>query len=252
VPGDIEGTALTIATTASLTSAQNWYLIGLTAGSLVLCAVFTAVRAGTLGLLQVKTGNEPAAGQMTLGSRMGQGQWDFSQSFATNIAVIGSVLTLILNSNAAPGIGSTEILPSGAYAGLGIFFGTLVIIAPLLYNGTADRVSVAAPAERDTAAEYHGTVRGFLLAALATQWGLLGSVATVFMTLLELQHTGALSPTPVVLLAVALLAAIYYFARYSWVKIGGTIADQLDAAAAVQAREMPAGTVHSRPRWTLL
>ena len=247
-----------LAPAVSLTSAQNGYLVGLTAGSLVLCAAFTLIRAGTLGLLPVKAGKQAtgqnAVGQMTLKSRMGQGQWDFSQSFATNIAVIGSVLTLILNSTTAQIPTRGEILPSNTYGGLGIFFGTLVIVAPLLYNGTADRVRVISLSDRDTSAEYHGTVRGFLLASLVTQWGLLGSMVTVFLTLLELEHTGSLSLTPVILLAITLLAAMYFFARYSWVKIGGTIADQFDAmtAAAPQARAMAAGAAVPRPPWTLL
>jgi hypothetical protein len=269
--------AAAVSLTSSVTSAQNWYLIGLTAGSLVVCFTFSLVRAGTLGLLPIKGGKQRAgqntAQQMTLGSRMGQGQWDFSQSFATNIAVIGSVLTLILNTNAvAPGTLTSDILPSGAYGGLGVFFGTLVIVAPLLYNGTARKVSVSSPAARDTAAEYHGTVSGFLLASMVTEWGLLGSVATVFMTLLELEHAGSLSVTPVVLLAITLIAAMYCFARYSWVKVGGTIRDQFDPAAAVaavaaQARDMAARSPQAavaaedqgqsllpppRPRWTLL
>ena len=195
---------------------------------------------------------------MTLHSRMGQGSWDFSQSFATNIAVIGSVLALILNSGAAYLLGGTGILPRGAYAGLGIFFGTLVTVAPLLYNGTAKRVSVASPGQRDTAAEYHGTVLGFLLAALVTQWGLLGSVVTVFLTLLELEHAGSLSLTPIILLAVTLLAALYSFGRYSWVKIGGTLADQFDPETGggppepTTAQETPAGAAAPRPSWTLL
>jgi hypothetical protein len=164
------------------------------------------------------------------------------------------VLTLILNSSLTFVLGG-GILPNHAYAGLGIFFGTLVVVAPLLYNGTAKRVSVASPGERDTASEYHGTVRGFLLAALVTQWGLVGSVVTVFLTLLELEHAGSLSLTPIILLAVTLLAALYSFGRYSWVKIGGTLADQFDPAAAgpggpAAARETAA--VPPRPRWTLL
>jgi hypothetical protein len=182
------------------------------------------------------------------------------------------VLTLILNTNATTGTTISNILPSSAYSGLGIFFGTLVIVAPLLYNGTTRRVSVSSPAARDTAAEYHGTVRGFLLAALVTEWGLLGSVATVFMTLLELEHAGSLSVTPVVLLGITLIAAMYGFARYSWIKIGGTIADQFDpaavaAVAAAQARDMAARSTQAavatagleqsplpppRPSWTLL
>jgi hypothetical protein len=256
------GDAMTTATTAGgLTPAQNWYLIAITAGSLLVCFVFTVARARTFGIPIGRKARVRAPGaQVTLRSRMGQGQWDFSQSFATNIAVIGSVLSLILNTSEispTPVLGSTGILPGGAYAGLGIFFGTLVTIAPLLYNGTAKRVTVASPGDRDTSAEYHGTVRGFLLAAVVTQWGLLGSVVTVFLTLLELEHAGSLSLTPVILLAIALLAAMYCFARYSWVKIGGTLADQFDPAAAgpggpAAARETPAVVTAPRPRWTLL
>ena len=258
VLGDILGDAMTIATTTGgLTPAQNWYLIAITAGSLLACVIFTAVRAGTYG---VRFGNKDAqasAHRITTSSRMGQGQWDFSQSFATNIALLGSVLTLILNSSLTYVLGG-GILPNHAYAGLGIFFGTLVVVAPLLYNGTAKRVSVTSSGERDTAAEYHGTVRGFLLAALVTQWGLVGSIVTVFLTLLELEHAGSLSLTPIILLAVTLLAALYAFGRYSWVKIGGTLADQFDPGAAgpggpAAAREAAAGTaVPPRPPWTLL
>ena len=258
VAGDILGDAMIIATTAGgLTSAQNWYLIAITAGSLLACVIFTIVRAGTYGVRFGKQGAQASAHRITTRSRMGQGQWDFSQSFATNIALLGSVLTLILNSSLTFVLGG-GILPNHAYAGLGIFFGILVVVAPLLYNGTAKRVSVASPGERDTAAEYHGTVRGFLLAALVTQWGLVGSVVTVFLTLLELEHAGSLSLTPIILLAVTLLAALYSFGRYSWVKIGGTLADQFDPAAAgpggpAAAREAAAGAaVPPRPSWTLL
>jgi hypothetical protein len=250
----------TAATAGDLTPAQNWYLIAITGGSLLACFVFTIVRARTYGIpIGPRKGVEAPATQVTLRSRMGQGQWDFSQSFATNIAVIGSVLSLILNTSVispTPVLGSTGILPGGAYAGLGIFFGTLVTIAPLLYNGTAKRVAVALPGERDTSAEYHGTVRGFLLAAIVTQWGLLGSLVTVFLTLLELEHAGSLSLTPVILLAVTLLAAMYCFARYSWVKIGGTLADQFDPAAAGPAGPAAARAARAaaapRPGWTLL
>jgi hypothetical protein len=242
---------------ASLTSAQNWYLAGLTLGALLVCLIFMIVRARRT----LKEPNIKAEG-VTLKSRMGQGQWDFSQSFATNIAIIGSVLTLVLTSGAVPS--ATNILPSSAYGGLAVFFGSIVIIAPLLYNGTAKRVSVS-PDEVDTAAEYHGTVWGFLLAALLTEWGLLGSVATVFVTLLELYYADSLSVVPLALLAVTLFASLIFFARYSWVKIDGTIIDQFDAnikearmtrsTMARAANSLAAATTENpppSPRWTLL
>lgn len=247
---------------AALTSAQNWYLILLTLGSFFVCAVFTAIRART-------TLNKPSLkiedNGISLGSRMGQGGWDFSQSFATNIAIIGSILTLVLTSGALPS--TTSILPSSAYGGLAVFFGSVVVIAPIIYNGTARRVPVS-PGNVDTAAEYHGTVWGFLLAALLTQWGLFGSIATVFLTLLELYKANSLSVTPLVALTVTLSAAIVSFAHYSWVKIDGTIADQFDPAhekarterntVARAANSLPVPTEEKplppppSPRWALL
>jgi hypothetical protein len=128
-------------------------------------------------------------------------------------------------------------------------------------------VSVS-PGDRDTGAEYHGTVWGFLLAALLTEWGLLGSIATVFVTLLELYNADSLSAIPLILLAVTLSAAIVFFACYSWVKIDGTIADQFDPAhKAARAKRNTAARTANRlavptaenplppppsPRWALL
>jgi hypothetical protein len=214
-----------------LTTAQNWYLVALTAGPLVVCVGFTAICAGQLGVFA----RVDPDGKRKWSGHMGQGQWDFSTSFATNIAVIGSVLTLILNSGIFE-TARTSILPSATYSGLGIIFGSVAVVAPLLYNGTAHKSKVRA-AQRDTAAEYHGTVWGFFLAAVATQWALVGSVLTVFMTLLELLHDDTLSITPVVLLGLTLSTAIVFFGRYSWVKIQGTVEDQYDAPRPPAARQ---------------
>lgn len=240
-----------------LTTSQDWDLIGLTFGTLLACLLFVAIRArATLVAQDIKKQN------VKLTSRMGQGQWDFSQSFATNIAVIGSVLTLVLTSAVLPS--TTDILPNSAYGGLAVFFGSIVVIAPLFYNGTARRELVS-PDEVDTAAEYHGTVWGFLLAALLTEWGLVGSIATVFVLLLELYYASALPIAPLILLAITLFASLIFFARYSWVKIDGTIGDQFDSTtkdariarstAIRAANTLQAPTQQNpppSPRWTLL
>lgn len=204
---------------AALTSRQNLYVIALTFGSLVVALIFVTLRA--LGTLNA---NEA----IHLGSRMGQGQWDFTQSFATNITVIGSVLTLILASSSLPA--STKVLPSATYGGLAVFFGILVVIAPLFYNGTVVKVTVS-PDQFDTSAEYHGTVWGFLLAALMTCWGLLGSVATAFLALLDIEYGGDLSVAVVTVLTVTLATAMIFFGFYIWRKIDGSIVDQFDPVA---------------------
>jgi hypothetical protein len=211
----------------ALSSDQQFYLTALTMFSLAACFLFIVARC-----LVTFTRADVRQAKIGLRSQLGQIGWDFTQNFATSTGVVGSVLTLILASGALPSRTPTHILPAGTYAGLAVFFGTLVIIAPILYNGTATRVNVAVPNERDTGCEYRGRVWGFLLAALATQWGLLGSISTVFLTLLELYDAGNLSALTVGLLSGVLGVSMLAFARYSWLKIDGTIRDQFGLSGA--------------------
>jgi hypothetical protein len=237
----------------TLSSAQQWDLTALTMLSLATCALFVVVRG-----IRTLTRPDVKAAQIKLRSQLGQMGWDFTQNFATSTGVIGSVLTLILTNGALPT--PTRILPNGTYAGLAVFFGTLVIIAPILYNGTATRVNVAAPTERDTGCEYRGRVWGFLLAAVATEWGLLGSISTVFLILLELYDGGSLPALPVALLSAVLGIAVLAFARYSWLKIDGTIRDQFGLSAtqvtqgtgAARAEFTTTAPKEPKPRLTLL
>lgn len=222
----------------TLSSAQQFDLTALTVFSLVACFLFIVARC----IVTFRHPDVRKAG-IRFRSQLGQIGWDFTQNFATSTGVIGSVLTLILASGALPSRTPTRILPAGSYAGLAVFFGTLVIIAPILYNGTATRVNVSAPSERDTCYEYRGRVWGFLLAALATQWGLLGSISTVFLTLLELYDGGGLSGLPVTLLSVVLGLSVLAFARYIWLKIDGTIRDQFGLSGAEAEVPVPAPVV---------
>lgn len=205
----------------TLNSAQQFDLTALTIFSLAACFIFITVRC-----IVTFTRPDVRKAGIKFRSQLGEIGWDFTQNFATSTGVIGSVLTLILASGALPTRTATHILPAGAYAGLAVFFGTLVIIAPILYNGTTSRVNVSATNELDTGYEYRGRVWGFLVAALATQWGLLGSISTVFVTLLELYDAGNLPGTSVGLLGGVLGISVLAFARYSWLKIDGTIRDQ--------------------------
>lgn len=237
----------------TLSSSQQWDLTALTLFSLAGCLLFVVARA-----VRTLTRPDVKAAKIRLRSQLGQIGWDFTQNFATSAGVIGSVLTLILTTGALPA--PTHILPNGTYAGLAVFFGTLVVIAPVLYNGTATRVNVAIANERDTACEYRGRVWGFLLAALATEWGLLGSISTVFLILLELYDGGSLPALTVIVLSGILGIAVIAFARYTWLKIDGTIRDQFGLSAtevqqpagAARAEAIPAAPKEPKPRLTLL
>lgn len=243
-----------------MSSAQQFDLTALTTFSLASCFLFIVARC-----IVTFTRGDVRKAQIRFRSQLGQIGWDFTQNFATSTGIIGSVLTLILSLGALPK--TTSILPAGAYAGLAVFFGTLVTIAPILYNGTATRVNVSAPNQRDTGCEYRGRVWGFLIAALATEWGLLGSISTVFVALLELYDAHSLPGLPVGLLSAVLGISVLAFARYSWLKIDGTIRDQfglsgseaesqpgrlLQTAATGAARAEVAAPPPPKPRLTLL
>jgi hypothetical protein len=226
----------------TLSSAQQFDLTALTLFSLAACVLFIATRC-----IVTFTRADVRNAQIKFRSQLGEIGWDFTQNFATSTGVIGSVLTLILASGALPSRQPTHILPAGAYAGLAVFFGTLVIIAPVLYNGTTTRVNVSVASERDTGCEYRGRVWGFLLAAVATEWGLLGSISTVFVTLLELYDAGSLSGLSVTLLSGVLGISVVAFARYSWLKIDGTIRDQFGLSGAEAQPVLPAPKAAKAP-----
>lgn len=224
-----------------LTSTQKLDLTALTVLSLFACLIFVVLR-GAMTLTRADVRNA----KINLRSQLGQANWDFTQNFATNTGVIGSALTLLLTSGALPtGPQATKILPTNTYAGLAVFFGTLVIIAPLLYNGTATRVNVSASDETDTACEYRGRVWGFLVAALATTWGLVGSFATMFVALMDLYYAGSLSGLAVGLLGGVLAISVIFFTRYSWLKIDGTIRDQYGLSAR-EAQTASGGTATAK------
>jgi len=68
-----------------LNSSKTVAVAGLTFGSMLLSVLFV----GACGMRTLEAEHINANG------RMGQANWDFSQSFATNVTIIGSVLTAI-------------------------------------------------------------------------------------------------------------------------------------------------------------
>jgi hypothetical protein len=247
---------------AALTSTQSNEIYGLIFGSLVLAAlVVLQIASSTIQNSPAPDRAHPKGAKITWKSEMGQGQWEFSSSYATNVAVLGSVLTTILASTALPS--TTKILPSDAYGALGVFFGLTVAVAPMLYSGTTTHTEVK-PAEFDTAAEYHGKVWGFVLAVIITVWGLLGSLATGFLTLLEIEYGGALPSAAGTALAVLLGLTALFVLNYTNVHIVGILKDQFDPpivtrrSAGIKSRrhtlELPERNdlTDAKPRWTVL
>jgi hypothetical protein len=150
--------------------------------------------------------------------KLGPPDWSFSDSFATNATVIGALLATILAANVIPKVPTT--LPATSFATIDLFFGALVVIAPVLYAALSRSEIVIDPDDpkkERRIAQKQGIVLGFLLAALGTAWGAIGQVATVFYLFREIEDAGFLPETALkifqVALAVGAVAMLLYLVR---------------------------------------
>src|ERR1700736_1877403 len=101
----------------------------ITIGTLLLAIILTMV-AYFIILADKKVASLHPKGSV-LTHCMGKPQWDFSKSWASSLTAVGALLGTIL---AAAGGGLTS---NKTNAGLNVFFGVLVLIAPLVYSATA-------------------------------------------------------------------------------------------------------------------
>lgn len=114
--------------------------------------------------------------------RMGPEVWDPKQSWASTVTAIGALLGTVLSARDLPiktegGTIKTEFL------GMSIFFGALILIAPLIYNATRTKKKVddkaGEPGEKKD--QYQGYVWSFMLSSLITLWGAVGQVIALFL-----------------------------------------------------------------------
>jgi hypothetical protein len=126
-------------------AAAYWIPLGV---GVVLALVLTTV---TAARLRIPVENEPRP-PVKYWKRLRSGvftdkTWSFSGSWATNITVVGTVLTGLL---AATGFLSEVLpgVPSGRFLGLSILFGGIVAISPFIYIALSRR-HTNPPKERD-------------------------------------------------------------------------------------------------------
>jgi len=86
-----------------------------------------------LGLRTFKTFKTP----------MGTPTWDFSQSWAANLTVIGGALTTLLSFTGLPNQG--RFMTKTAYLRLGVLFTAMLVLAPPLFNFLRRPISVPIP-----------------------------------------------------------------------------------------------------------
>ena len=172
---------------------------------------------------------------IALSTRMGTAKWDFSSSWASNLTVVGALLTTTAAISALPD--QTELLSKSGYAVLGLMFALLTGLAPLTYNVTRSRsaglarspgatVDVPAPAKTTTDADrrenppadneqppppqdlLQGTVGSFLVASLLTLTATVGQLLVDCLLLIELgiAHRAVKAVIIIAFLALLLLA----------------------------------------------
>jgi uncharacterized membrane protein YecN with MAPEG domain len=153
----------------------------------------------------------------------GPANWDYSQSWASTLTVVGALLGTVLSAGVLPD--ELDLFTKAGYAGLNIFFGMLVLFAPLVYAAFQKRLLP----DKDGVPQYEGTVRAFAVASVATLWGVFGELVTVGLLFREIEKAGSLPSWLVwalgVVLVVLLLTAVRYAARRMRLLLGATDAD---------------------------
>lgn len=180
---------------------------------------------------------------------MGKPHWDFSKSWATSLTAVGALLGTVL---AAAGGGLTS---DKTNAGLNVFFGVLVLIAPLLYSATA-RYTETGPKDT-TEGQAQGYVGMFLLSSLLTVWAVWGELITVLIILYNLSATTIVTSPIRYIFLVFLVAALVCVGVYALRTIPWTVQDQLltekQETERLQARAAPGETLQPPLKdWSLL
>jgi hypothetical protein len=165
---------------------------------------------------------------ISMADPMGLPNWDFSQSWASTFTTVGAVLNGVISSQALPA--SPAALSRQSYAGLGVLFATLVVLAPCLYNflRKLDR----------KAWQYHGRVWTFILAGVMTVWAALGQFATIAVLFDEIRLAGYLPDAPVRLLQSILVVGAVGLTFYALSTIRSTVEEQ-HSVKSVSGRTTP-------------
>ena len=139
---------------------------------------------------------------------MGTVSWDFKTSWATNLTLVGALLTGFLTFAYLPE--QTALLTKPQLHALNLIVTTLVAAAPLLYNlmRTTDSSEAATPPVPQ------GAVWSFALACVLTLWGVIGQLGLLLVILAELVHAQLLAAATgwmfILLLLLLLVAVLVY------------------------------------------
>jgi hypothetical protein len=167
----------------------------------------------------------------TLKTPMGTPTWDFSQSWAANLTVIGGALTALLSFTGLPDQG--QLMTRTAYLCLGVLFTAMLVLAPPLFNFLRRPISVAIPDPENplntTGLRFQGFVGGFLTATFVLLWGVFGQLITLGILFAELEASDFISNNAMFLLESVLTLLVVALLVYAPVSSIATIKRQKKA-----------------------
>jgi hypothetical protein len=160
-----------VAFEASAAKDPPWWVYAVLFGSLVLAAGLVFARWQWRGVT------------CELGTRLGPVDWDFSKSWGSTLTVVGALLGTIIAAGVLP---DEPVVPKATYAGLNLFFGALIVVAPFIYTAT-QRAKEVHRTKTVKVPQFQGYVWSFLLATSLTLWAVLGELGTMFAVLEEIR-----------------------------------------------------------------
>jgi hypothetical protein len=167
----------------------------------------------------------------TLKTPMGTPTWDFGQSWAANLTVIGGALTALLSFTGLPDQG--QLMTRTAYLCLGVLFTAMLVLAPPLFNFLRRPISVAIPDPENplntTGLRFQGFVGGFLTATFVLLWGVFGQLITLGILFAELEASDFISNNAMFLLESVLTLLVVALLVYAPVSSTATIKRQKKA-----------------------
>jgi hypothetical protein len=149
--------------------------------------------------------------------------WDPKQSFVSNFTAISAILTTILSAGVLPD--KTVHIDKGGYQILSIFFGAILIIAPLVFNMTVETRKSVQPGAKDTDTEQYGRIWALRTTTSLVLWALLGEMIVIALIMNELNVAGRLPEFFInlflILLVISVLLVLWYI-RSVLPKVVGT------------------------------
>ena len=181
--------------------------------------------------------------------------WDFSNSWASNFTAAGALLGTVL---AAGILSDTRLMSSNSYAGLSLFFGGLVVIAPFIFTATSRKDPGQTANEPSVA--YDGNAWFFLVSSAVTLWAVIGELWVLMLLSWEFLH-GPVATCCIIFFCVV-EGLVLRYGRYSISAIlkfqtqtpeRGAQQDVVgESNEGVQPATRQPAPVPAKPRWTVL